>query len=339
MDFKAVPKVELHLHLDCSLSYEAVSHLSPSVTREQYASDYVAPARCANLADYLKRAPMGFRLMQDEHSLRHVVEDVFRQLKDDGIIYAELRFAPLLHVQQGLAPEKVVEVVDRATAAMIAETGIEARLILCTLRHFTETQSMTTAQLVKQFHGTRVTALDLAGDEAGFPLKPHIEAYRYAREHGLARTAHAGEAAGPESVWETLRLLQPSRIGHGVRSIDDQRLIEFLAKERVHLEVCPSSNLQVISSFAEPKDHPIHKLLRLGVPLNVNTDARMLTPITLTQEYETLVEAFGWGPEEFLKTNLMAVDAAFVADEIKQKLRKTIVEGYSGAPRSSLLLA
>lgn len=331
MSLKSLPKVELHLHLDCSLSYEAVSHLSPSVTREQYASEYIAPARCANLADYLRRASMGFRLMQDEPALGYVVEDVFRQLKEDGIIYAELRFAPLLHVESGLTPEKVVEAVDRATEEMIRETGIEARLILCTLRHFTETQSMATVQLVKQFHGSRVTALDLAGDEAGFPLKPHVEAYRYAREHGLQRTAHAGEAAGPESVWETLRLLQPSRIGHGVRSIEDQRLIEFLAKERIHLEVCPASNIQIIPSYAELKDHPIHKLLRLGVPLNVNTDTRMLTPVTLSEEYDSLVQTFGWGPEEFLKTNLMAVDAAFVKDEVKQRLRKTIVEAYSVA--------
>lgn len=329
MDLKSLPKVELHLHLDCSLSYEAVSHLAPSVTREEYANDFVAPAKCTNLADFLQRAPKGFQLMQDEHSLRHVTEDVFRQLQDDGVIYAELRFAPLLHLQKGLTPERVVEIVDRATEEMIRETRVEARIILCTLRHFTETQSMTTVQLVKQFRGSRVTALDLAGDEAGFPLKPHIEAYRYAREHGLARTAHAGEALGPESMWETLRMLQPSRIGHGVRSIEDQRLIEFLAQERIHLEVCPSSNVQIIPSIDDWSAHPIHKLLRLGVLLNVNTDTRMLTPITLTGEYAGLVKTFGWTHDEFLKTNLMAVDAAFVEDDVKQKLRKRIVEGYT----------
>lgn len=331
MDLKSLPKAELHLHLDCSLSYKAVSHLSPSVTRAQYANDFVAPAKCSNLADFLQRAPKGFQLMQDEYSLRHVTEDVFRQLKDDGVIYVELRFAPLLHVEKGLMPERVVETVDRATEDMIRETGVEARLILCTLRHFTETQSMKTAQLVKDFQGTRVVALDIAGDEAGFPLKPHIEAYRYAREFGLARTAHAGEASGPESVWETLRSLQPTRIGHGVRSIEDQRLIDFLAKERIHLEVCPSSNVQIIPSINDWSEHPIHKLFRLGVSLNVNTDTRMLTPITLTGEYEGLVHAFGWSRDEFLKTNLMAVDAAFVDDDVKQRLRKTLLEAYAVA--------
>jgi len=329
MDLRSVPKIELHLHLDCSLSYEAVSHLAPSVTRQEYETDYIAPAKCTNLADFLSRSPKGFQLMRDDYSLRHVTEDVIRQLQRDGLIYAELRFAPLLHVEQGLKPEQVVAAVDRATEEMIRQTGVEVRLILCTLRHFTDTQSMLTAQLVKQFKGSRVVAIDIAGDEAGFPLKPHIEAYRFAREHDLLRTAHAGEGSGPDSVWETLRELQPLRIGHGVRSIEDMRLVEYLAKERVHLELCPSSNVQILESINDWSEHPIHKLLRHGVPLNVNTDSRMLTPITLTSEYEGLTKTFGWGPEEFLKTNLMAVDAAFVEDDVKQRLRKTLIEAYS----------
>lgn len=329
MDLRSLPKIELHLHLDCSLSYEAVSHLAPEVTRDQYNHEFVAPAKCSTLADFLLCAPRGFQLMQDEHSLRHVTEDIFRQLKDDGVVYAELRFAPLLHVEKGLSAEKVVEIVDRATDDLIRQTGVEARLILCTLRHFTETQSMLTAQLVKQFRGSRVVALDIAGDEAGFPLQPHIEAYRYAREHELLRTAHAGEATGPESVWQTLQLLQPSRIGHGVRSIEDQRLIEYLAKERIHLEVCPSSNVQIVPSINDWSEHPVHKLYRLGVMLNINTDTRMLNPTTLTGEYDGLVKTFGWSVDDFLKTNLMGVDAAFVADDVKQKLRKQLLETYA----------
>ena len=329
MDFRSLPKVELHLHLDCSLSFQAVSHLAPEVTREQYDKDFVAPAKCTNLVDFLKRAPRGFQLMQDEYSLRHVTEDVFGQLKYDEVVYTELRFAPLLHLEKGLSAERVVEIVDRATEDMIQQTGVEARLILCTLRHFTETQSLLTAQLVKQFQGSRVRALDIAGDEAGYPLQPHVAAYRYAREHGLAQTAHAGEASGPESVWDTLRLLRPTRIGHGVRSIEDQRLIEYLAKEHIHLEVCPSSNVQIVPSIHDWSDHPVHKLYRLGVPLNINSDTRMLNPTTLTGEYEGLARTFGWTLDEFQKTNLMGVDAAFVEDEVKQRLRKQLLEAYS----------
>src|ERR1700680_1541610 len=108
MEMRFLPKIELHLHLDCSLSYQAVSALAPFVTREEYQRDYIAPARCANLADFLSRAPKGFRLMQTEESLRLVTEDLFQQLIEDGVIYAEIRFAPLLHIEQGLSPERGV---------------------------------------------------------------------------------------------------------------------------------------------------------------------------------------------------------------------------------------
>ena len=204
MNLLALPKIELHLHLDCSLSYGAVTRLAPAVTREEYDRDFVAPARCTNLAEFLSRAPKGIELMQEESSLELVTEDLFGQLVGDGIMYAEIRFAPLLHTEGGLTPERVIEVVDRATARLIRETGIESRLILCTLRHFSEAQSMATALLVEKFRGSHVVALDLAADEAGFPLDAHVGAYRYARERDLFRTAHAGEARGPESVWETL---------------------------------------------------------------------------------------------------------------------------------------
>jgi len=308
-----------------------VAHFLPSVTREDYAKDYVAPAKCTNLADFLARAPRGIQLLQTPLALELVTKDVFGQLENDGVIYAELRFAPLLHTEQGLRPKEVVEIVDRTTEQMIRETGIEARLILCTLRHFTEAQSMETVRLVERFRGTRVAALDLAGDEAGYPIQPHIAAYRFAREKNLPRTAHAGEGCGPQSVWETLKLLDPARIGHGTRSSEDPVLIGFLRRERVHLELCPSSNVQIIPSIPEFAAHPIERLYRAGVPLNVNTDSRMLTPTTLTAEYEKLREVFGWGSEEFLQTNLMAIEAAFVGEEVKEKLRMRVKAAYGAS--------
>ena len=322
MELRALPKIELHLHLDCSLSFEAVSALASSVTREEYQRDFVAPARCANLADFLSRAPKGFRLMQTEDSLRLVTEDVFRQLIEDGVIYAEIRFAPLLHTERGLSPEGVVTVVERSVDRLISETGMQAGLILCTLRHFTEAQSLLTAKLVEKFRGSRVVALDLAGDEAGFPLDAHIGAYRCAREHGLFRTAHAGEGLGPESVWETLRLLDPQRIGHGTRSIEDPKLVEHLRMKRIHLELCPTANVQIIPSIGSMEELPIDRLYRAGVSLNVNTDSRMLTPTTLTREYETLQRVFNWSEQDLLRANLMGLDAAFVDDEVKQWVRQ-----------------
>lgn len=328
MDLKRLPKIELHLHLDCSLSYKVVAGLAPHVTREEYLRDYVAPARCTNLADFLARAPKGFRLMQSEAALRAVTEDLFEQLVEDGVVYAEIRFAPLLHMEQGLTAERVVSVVEKATDELVRKTDVEAGLILCTLRHFSADQSMETAKLVEQFRGSRVVALDIAGDEAGFPLDAHVAAYRFAREHGLSRTAHAGEACGPESVWETLKLLDPQRIGHGVRSIEDAGLVAHLKCEGIHLEVCPSSNVQIVPEIACWEEHPIDRLYRAGVSLNVNTDTRMLNPVTLTGEYEGLQRVFGWGAEDFLQTNLMGVEAAFAGDAAKERLRARVRQGH-----------
>jgi adenosine deaminase len=269
--------------------------------------------------------------MQTEDALRLVTEDLFQQLIDDGVIYAEIRFAPLLHMERGLSPERVISVVERSVDHLIRETGMQAGLILCTLRHFTEAQSLLTAELVEKFRGSRVVALDLAGDEAGYPLDAHVGAYRYAREHSLFRTAHAGEALGPESVWETLRLLDPHRIGHGTRSIEDPKLVEHLRRERVHLEICPSANVQIIPSIHRMEEHPIGRLYRAGVSLNVNSDSRMLTPTNLTRECESLQRVFNWTEQDLLRANLMGLDAAFVGDGIKQRLTDRFVEAYGGA--------
>ena len=326
MDLRSLPKVELHLHLDCSMSYAAVARLAPGVTHEDYQREFVGPARCTNLADFLTLAPKGFQLMQTEESLRLVAEDIFEQLAADGVIYAELRFAPLLHTEQGLTAERVVEILERAAGDLSKSTGVEGNLILCTLRHFRAEQSLQTAHLVEKFRGTRVVALDIAGDEAGYPLDAHLDAYRYAREKGLFRTAHAGEACGPESVWETLRLLEPQRIGHGTRSYEDDALVEHLRRERIHLEICPSSNVQIIPSIAAWNEHPIDRLYRAGVSLNVNTDTRMLTPTNLTMEYQSLERHFGWGAEDFQRANLMGIDAAFAPTSVKERIRKQLAE-------------
>lgn len=316
-------KVELHLHLDCSLSYEAVARLDASVSREEYEAEFVAPPVCASLADFLTRAPRGFQLMQTEAALELVTEDLFEQLLQDRVIYAEIRFAPLLHLLRGLTPEAVVAAVDRATERCIAATGIEARLILCTLRHFDTAQSLLTAKLVERFKGSRVVALDIAGDEAGFSLEAHVPAFRYAMEKGLHRTAHAGEACGAESVWETLRELRPTRLGHGVRSIEDAELVKVLKERGIHLEVCPTSNVQTRTCGSYAK-HPVDRLYRAGVSVGINTDTRTITKVTLEQEYRRLREHFGWGDEELGACNQAALRAAFVEDAVRVRLMERL---------------
>src|SRR6266542_2967169 len=190
-------KVELHLHMDCAASYAAVAALAPGTSFADYRRDFVGAPKAASLVDLLRRPRRIVALMQDARGLRVITEDLFDQLARDGVVYAELRFAPFQHTEP----------------------------------------SMRVAELVRQFQGSLVAALDIAGDEAGYPLDAHEPAFRYAIEHGLPRTAHAGESAGPASVWETLRRLEPSRIGHGVRSIEDPALVAHLKERGTHLEV------------------------------------------------------------------------------------------------------
>lgn len=328
MDLATCPKVELHLHLDCSLSYRAVSTLDPSVTREVFNQEFIAPAKCANLADYLKRAPRGYKLMQSEAALELAVDDVFSQLASDHVIYAEIRFAPFLHLEKGLASEQVVEIVDGAVARAANRTGIEARIILCTLRHFSADQSLRTAMLVKQFMGRRVAAFDIAGDEAGFPIDAHQAAFDYAIRERLPRTAHAGEAAGAASVWQTLEHFQPSRLGHGVRSIEDGALVEHLREAKIHLEICPSCNVQ-IDIFPTLRDHAVDRLYRAGLSLGISTDTRTITDVTLTQEYERLQSVFGWTSAHFLACNRNAIRAAFAPPETKRRIEARLIESYT----------
>jgi adenosine deaminase len=327
MDVAALPKTDIHLHLDCTLSYGVVKKIKPSVTEAQYRNEFIAPEKCINLADFLTRAVQGFALMQTKQQLEWVVEDLFEQLVADNVMYAELRFAPLQHLQQGLTAFEVVDTVEKATSACIKATGIEARIILCTLRHYNNAQSMQAVHLAEQFKNTLVTGFDIAADEAGFPITEHIAAFKYAKEKNIFCTAHAGEAKGAESVWETLEHFGPARIGHGIRSSEDEKLVKHLKSNNIHLEVCPTCNVQ-INIYNAYHNHPIDTLYHSGVSVNINTDARTICNINLNKEYKKLHEEFGWTKEDFYNTNVNAINAAFVSDDVKGQLLNKLKTGY-----------
>ena len=331
MDWRQLPKVELHLHLDCSLSYDVVSHIDPAITLEEYRREFVAPAKCASLMDFLSRVPRSVALMQTREQLRLVTLDLFEQLLADNVIYVEIRFAPLLHTAQGLSAQEVVASVEAATAEAVRHTGIEARLILCTLRHFSPAQSLETVQLVERFQGSHVAGFDLAADES-FPAGAHAAAFRYAHDRDVPCTAHAGEARGPESVWDTLQNLAPSRLGHGVRSIEDPLLLEHLRQHQIHLEVCPTCNVQT-DVYGTYGDHPIDALFRAGLSVGVNTDTRGVGDVTLSQEYGKLHRTFGWDEEQFLRCNRNALGAAFLSDEARSRLLPRLEAGYRQVAR------
>ena len=322
-DWASLPKVELHLHLDCSLSYDVVYRIDPSIRIDEYNARFIAPPKCTDLADYLTRAKSGIELMQTADHLRLVTLDLFDQLKRDNVIYAEIRFAPLLHIDQGLSAAEVVDEVNRATDRAIQETGIEARIILCTLRFYSEEQSLETIRLVEQFRDGYVAGFDIAADTAGNPIQTHVRAFQYAMEKGIPCTAHAGEVRGPDHVWETLERFNPSRLGHGVRSIEDPALIEYLKENRIHLEVCPTSNVQtnVYNSYS---DHQIDNIFRSGISVGVNTDSRTISHTSLNKEYEKLSDTFGWGMDEFMTCNRNALNAAFIPVDVKERLMHTL---------------
>lgn len=327
-DIARWPKIELHLHLDCSLSYELVHRLDPKITPEAYQRDFIAPPRCANLAEYIARAVRETALMQTKEQLRLATLDVINQLQKDNVIYAEIRFAPLLHLQKGLTPEQVVAAVNDAVTEGTRGAGLQVGVLLCTLRHFSREQSMKTVQLVEKFKGTHIVGFDIAGDEAGYPLTNHVAAFQYALAHHIPCTAHAGEASGAASVRETLTKLHPTRIGHGVRSIEDPTLNQYLKEHNILLEICPTSNIQT-NIYPSIDRHPIDRLYRDSIPLNVNTDCRTISNTTLDKEYAQLIASFHWTSRDFLHCNLEAVDHAFTSDAIKGRLRKSLLAAYN----------
>ncbi len=319
--------MELHLHLDCSLSYDVVKKIKPSVSLKEYRDTFIAPDKCIDLADYLKRAFRGIELMQTSDQLEMVTLDLYRQLFEDGVIYAEIRFAPLLHLEQGLSADQVVRSVLEASQKGKEAYGIDGGIILCTLRHFNEKQSLVTANLVSKYYGEGVIGFDIAADESGFSISEHISAFQAISEQGIPSTAHAGEAKGPESVRETLKYLKPSRIGHGVRSMEDSELLQWIIDHNIHLEVCPTSNIQT-DVYDSIEYHTIDSLYRSGVSMSVNTDSRTVSKVTLSSEYDLLRQEFQWTPEHFKNCLLNAIDHAFTTGEVKDKLRKKINRAF-----------
>jgi adenosine deaminase len=321
MDLAAAPKIELHSHLDCCLSFKAAHRIEPSITREHYVRNFVAPPRCRSLADYLAYTMNYRKLLQSERALRIAVADVFSQMAADGIVYAELRFAPLIHTEGGaLSADEVVACVSEETVAQIAATGVEATLILCTLRNYSAEQSMETARLVERHAKSGpVAAMDIAGDEVAYPLTVHQRAFAHVREAGLGMSIHAGEAGGPDSVREALDLTGTTRIGHGVRSVEDPELVARLAESGVHLEICPTCNVQT-NAVTSYESHPVERLRQAGVPVSISTDTRAVTDVRLTQEYERLAASFGWTSSEVAQANRDALAAAFAPAEVKARI-------------------
>ena len=323
---KDLPKVELHVHLDCCLSFKGLSRIDPTISESFYKKNFIGTS-CSCLKDYIRCADTALEYMQTKEQLEIVIEDLFDQLVNDNVIYAEIRFAPLLHLKKGLSSKNVVEIVSNKTKIESEKSGIEVGLILCTLRHFSVDQSLQTVKLVKDFSNKNVVGFDIAADEAGFPIDNHIKSFQFARDNNIFCTAHAGEALGADSITNTLKYLKPNRIGHGVRCIEDNSLIEKIKKENIHLEICVTSNM-VTKVFNDLKDHPVDFLLNKGISLSINTDGRTISDTTLNKEYVLLNKEFNWLKNKFLEVNINAMKASFSSNEVKNKIISILNQNY-----------
>ena len=323
---KDLPKVELHVHLDCCLSFKGLSRIDPTISESYYKKKFIGTS-CSCLKDYIRCADTALEYMQTKEQLEIVIEDLFDQLVNDNVIYAEIRFAPLLHLKKGLSSKNVVEIVSNKTKIESEKSGIEVGLILCTLRHFSVDQSLQTVKLVKDFSNKDVVGFDIAADEAGVPIDNHIKSFQFARDNNIFCTAHAGEALGANSVTNTLKYLKPNRIGHGVRCIEDNSLIEKIKKENIHLEICITSNM-VTKVFNNLKDHPVDFLLNKGISLSINTDGRTISDTTLNKEYVLLNKEFNWLKNKFLEVNINAMKASFSSNEVKNKIISILNQNY-----------
>lgn len=323
MRFLDMPKVELHTHIDCSLSHETIARLGVDLTPEEYRQNFVAPERCKDLTEYLACIDPALKILQTKKSLEFAIDGLIAAQAAENVLYAELRFAPHLHLERGLGLDDVMETVLQAIRISGSRYNVECGLILCTLRHFTEQQSLEVADLTLRFADQGVVALDLAGDEANYSIAPNIAAFKQVREAGGNVIAHAGEASGADSVLETLDLLQAKRIGHGVRSVEDMALVERIVAEGLHLEICPSCNIQT-GIFSEITRHSLPKLLDSGVNISLNTDGRATNGASLSSEYQVVSDAFGWSDHIFLDLNRNALNASFASDRVKSSVNSQI---------------
>ncbi len=283
--------IDLHVHLDGSLSFEMVRKLAMTQNRKQYTdeeliSKMVAPKDCQDLNDYLTKFDYPLSLLQTKEGLELATYELLELQKSQGVLYSEIRFAPQLHLQKGLTQEEVVEAVLNGQKKSTMNSGI----ILCCMRGADEKLNYKTVEAASKYQGKGVKLLDLAGAESLFPTKDYKELFHYAQNLKVPYTIHAGEAAGPESIWYALEF-GAKRIGHGVRCTEDKELMRRLAKDQIPLELCPTSNLNT-KIFERIEDYPIPKLLDAGIKITINTDNMTVSDTTLANELKLVKDTF-----------------------------------------------
>jgi len=348
------PKVLLHDHLDGGLRPATVVELArqtgydelPTGDAAALAGWFRDAADSGSLERYLETFAHTVGVMQTPEALHRVAAECAEDLAADGVVYAEVRFAPELHVERGLMLDEVVEAVLAGfTEGTARATAIGHRIrvgtLLTAMRH--NARSMEIAELAVRFRDVGVVGFDIAGAEAGHPPTRHLDAFEYLQRENAHFTIHAGEAFGLPSIWQALQWCGADRLGHGVRIIDDitvrdadapdgvhlGRLAAYVRDKRIPLEMCPTSNVQTgaAKSIAE---HPIGLLRRLHFRVTVNTDNRLMSDCTMSSEMAALVDAFGYGWADLQWLTVNAMKSAFLPfDERLALINDVIKPGYA----------
>ncbi|MFI6453965.1 adenosine deaminase [Streptosporangium amethystogenes] len=343
---RLAPKVLLHDHLDGGLRPESIIELAresgydglPATDADSLRAWFREASDSGSLVRYLETFDHTVGVMQTRESLVRVAAECAEDLADDGIVYAEVRYAPEQHTSRGLSLEEVIEAVQEGFRAGSEGRGIRVGTLLTAMRH--QARSMEIAELAVRYRDAGVVGFDIAGAEAGYPPTRHLDAFEYLQRENAHFTIHAGEAFGLPSIWQAIQWCGADRLGHGVRIIDDisvsdggepklGRLAAYVRDKRIPLEMCPTSNLQT-GAAASIAEHPIGLLRRLNFRVTVNTDNRLMSGTSLSEEFAKLSEAFGYDWDDMLWFTVNAMKSAFLPfDERLALINGVIKPGFA----------
>jgi adenosine deaminase len=344
---RSLPKVELHDHLDGGLRPATAIELAAECglclhtqDPEELGAWFRRGADRASLSLYLEGFSTTTAVMQSAAALERVARESVEDLAAEGVVYAEIRFAPILHTERGLDLETVVSSVLKGLEAGKATTGMGYGLIICALRNMDARLSLEAAELAVAFRDRGVVGFDLAGDEHGHPPKRHLEAFQFIRNRNFNITIHAGEAFGPESIWQAIQICGAQRIGHGTRLIEDMdtdgrlkpgSLASYVRDRRIPLECCLSSNVQTGAAASIDK-HPFRVFYRDNFRVCLCSDNRLMSGTNLTHEMGLAVERFGLRLADLEKITINAMKSAFIDyDDRVAVIYGKIKPGYAKA--------
>lgn len=324
MDYKKYAIVDLHLHLDGSLSSKAIIEVAkkegislPTFDEQELNKYLMVPKNCQSLNEYLERFSLPNLVLQTKEGLEICTLDLLERLAKDGLKYVEIRMAPQLSTDKGLSQEEVVETLIK-TCKIAEKSCIFSNLILCMMRgNDTKEKNFETIKVAKKFLGKGVVAMDLAGAEGLFPNEMFDEEFKLINELNIPLIIHAGEASGANSVASALKY-SAVRIGHGIHSVEDESVLEELKTKNIFLEVCPKSNLDT-KTISNYEDLPLRTFIDKGIKVSINTDNMTVSNTTLKQEYETLA-IMGFNEKELREFAKNSIEASFASEEIKDYL-------------------